>query len=105
MADIVYSTQTAVPSLGNAVATLGGEVYPRDLHSVSVNGPKGSRVEFYLGAYSPGTRFDQSPRGDSNTADYATARPVPAGTPIIVVWPGQAVRSNACSATFAVSRK
>jgi hypothetical protein len=102
--DIIYSTQTAVNSLGDAVATLRAEVFSRKLHAITITGPKGSTVQFYLGAVAAGSRFDQSARGESNTADYSTPRPVPPGTPVLVVWPGQGARYAACTATFAVSR-
>jgi hypothetical protein len=101
---IYYATITAVGSGGNAVAALPSEVYPRKLHSVTVTAPRGSRVEFYLGAVAAGSRFDQSSRGDSNTADYSTPRPIPPGTPILVSWPGQSANADSCLATFAVSK-
>jgi hypothetical protein len=101
---IYYTTVTAVNSGGNAVATLTGEVYPRRLHAVTVTGPRGSRVEFYLGAIAAGARFDQTARGESNTADYSTPRPVPTGTPILVSWPGQGANAASCLATFAVAK-
>jgi hypothetical protein len=103
--DIVYSTVTAAALLGNAVATLRAEVYPRRLHSLTVTGPTGSRLEVYLGAITAGSRIDQTARGESNSADYSTPRPVPPGTPLLVSWPGQSARAASCTATFGVSRR
>lgn len=102
--DIIYSTQTAVPSSADAVATLRGEVYRRDLHGITITGYAGSHAEIYLGAVTAGSRIDQTSRGQSNTVDYSTPRPVPAGTPVLVAWLGMAAHADACTATFAVSK-
>jgi hypothetical protein len=100
---VVYTTRTAVATGTSAVATLPAAIKARSLYGLTVTGPSGSSINVYLGALSTGSRIDQSSRGQSNTADYSTPRPIPAGTPVLVEWPGQSAVATTCMASFAVS--
>lgn len=88
----------------DAVATLSPAMYHRKLYRVSINGPRGSRVELYLGNMSQSGRFDQSSKGESNTAEYANAQDIPLGMIAAAKWPGQAANAGVCSATFTTER-
>lgn len=96
----ITTTVAAIPDGGNATATLQGQMYPSKLLRVTLNGPSGSRAELYLG----GQRFDQTARGQSNTAEYPNAVEVPGGTPVSVRWIGQSNNYAACNASFTVER-
>jgi hypothetical protein len=96
----VTSTATGVRRGTDAIAELRQAMYKRQLIGVSLTGPSGSRAEMYMGAYSVPLRFDQTSRGQSNTAEYANPRTVPAGTPVLVVWPGQGANATQCTASF-----
>jgi hypothetical protein len=89
---------------GHAVAELRAEMYPRKLIRLTINGPRGSRAEIYLGAISPSTRIDQTARGASNTAEYSNPVSVPAGMSAAVVWPGMGAQANEANATFMTER-
>jgi ribonuclease I len=84
----------------DAVATLQPAMRLRRLLRVTINGPRGSRAEFYLGSLSTSARFDQTGRGESNTAEYTNPQEIPAGMVVHVRWPNQASRAGQCSATF-----
>lgn len=89
----------------DAVATLPPAMYPRKLIRVNITGPAGSRVELYLGNLSDSAKFDQSARGQSNTADYGSSpQEVPGGMSVYVKWPGQSANALSCSARFTTDR-
>ncbi len=94
---------TAVNRSGDAVSSLQTDMRARKLAGLTVTGPAKSRVMVYMGAISPSTRFDQTSRGESNSADYATPRLIPPGTSVFVVWPGQGVNASQCQATFSLT--
>lgn len=96
----IPTTVNAVPDGADATATLQGQMYPSKLLGLTLNGPVSSRAEVYLGHQ----RIDQTSRGQSNTADYATPREVPSGMPLAVKWIGQAANSTQCNVTFTVDR-
>jgi hypothetical protein len=96
------TTVTANALNADAVATLRAEMYPRRLTRLTINGPKGSRAEVYLGAVSPSTRVDGTSRGSSNTSD--SPLDIPAGMTVSVAWIGKAAQSNQANATFLTER-
>jgi hypothetical protein len=99
------TTVNAVAIGADAVAMLHQEMYPRKLVRVNVNGPAGSTVELYLGAYTPTSRVDSSSRGQKNTADFgASPVDIPAGMDFFVVWPGYATSYAICNVTFSTVR-
>lgn len=81
------TTVTAVTVGTDLVANLRSEMYARKLTRLTLNGPKGSRAEVYLGQVSPSNRIDQTARGESNTAEYSNPVDIPAGMNAFVVWP------------------
>jgi hypothetical protein len=52
------TTVSAIASGVHAVAELRAEMYPRKLIGLTINGPKGSRVEVFRGTVTPSNRID-----------------------------------------------
>lgn len=56
---------------GKWYAVLDGAIYNRWLTGLSIQGPSNSGARFYMGPEDPQNLFDQTQRGNSNTADYS----------------------------------
>lgn len=91
------------------MATLPAAIYDRDLTRISVQGPANSQLKVYLGAVSPENLFDQTQRGNSNTADYSGGpATVPRSSVVNVVWSplgGVFTGLETVSASFTVRQK
>jgi hypothetical protein len=71
---------------GELIATLPAAVYPRKITGVSVTASVACAVEFFQGFISAANRFDNSPVGNNNTADYPNPRINQSNTPVLVRW-------------------
>jgi len=56
--------------------------YNRALYTISLQGPAGSSLQIFLN----GSFFDNTPRGDLNTANYFGNRQIPKNAVLKLVW-------------------
>jgi len=96
---------------GQIVATLPGAIYNRLLTGVTISATVASRADLYFSFIDNSNRFDTTPQGSQNTADYSGGpRHILSNTPIVVVWsqPGggliPASPTPTASATFFLAR-
>lgn len=73
---------TAIVVGGLYVINTQPRAYNRLCTGLTVNGPQGSSLQINLGTIP----FDNTPRGDINTADYGSGRPIPKNMALQLVW-------------------